>query len=847
MANVRKRDLNLTDNAIRVLKKRYLFKDETGKVVETPFEMFERVAKCVAAPDLRYDPDCDVEAVETEFFNLMTSLEFMPNSPTLMNAGRPNGQLSACFVLPIEDTMEGIFNTIKHAALIHKTGGGTGFSFSKLRPANDVVRSTGGIASGPVSFLRVFNAATEAIKQGGTRRGANMGMLRVDHPDVLEFISCKDDIKEITNFNISVLLDERFMAAVEKNEDYDLINPRTGQKVKSLSARMVWNTIIEHAWRTGEPGIVFIDRVNKDNPTPLVGEIEATNPCAEQPLLAYEACNLGSMNLGKCVKNGEIDWGTIRRVVRSSIHFLDNVIDANFYPLPEIDQIVRANRKIGLGVMGWADMLIELGIPYNSDEAVELAGKLIMFIRETADEMSEELGEKRGAFPNFKGSIYDKPGACPLRNSTRITIAPTGTICIIAGCSGGIEPLFAVSFIKNVMDRDELYEVNSAFERIARKEGWYSEELMRTVARHGSIQNIPGIPERWKRVFVVSHDITPEGHVKMLAAWQRHTDNAVSKTVNFRHEATVDEVREVYWLAYKLGCKSVAMYRDGSRSSQVLNIGKVNREEEKDKQDAETSPNQMKAADAKGETVNFNGTEMTEEDDIDAAAERLIPMESESEAPPRKRIVMVPGKYDIVPRPRPEVVTGETQRIDTGCGKMYVTINEDEDSNPFEVFSQIGKAGGCIGALTEAITRLISLALRSGVEVKSVLKQIRGISCPKPIWVGGGDKISSCPDAICRSIEKYLERKGQSVYKFPTNNPAPIPTETREEELLESLEGFAVDEAKGKGFMTKDGKNGNGSRLDNPYFVDICPDCGGTLEPDSGCFLCRICGYSQCG
>jgi len=575
----------LTENSLIVLKKRYLLKDENGEVIEKPSDMFKRVAINIAQADEMYKnlyhQDINVKKTAKEFYDLMAKREFMPNSPTLMNAGRELQQLSGCFVLPVEDDMTGIFDSLKWTALIHQSGGGTGFSFSKLRPEGDRVKSTGGIASGPISFMKIFNAATEQIKQGGTRRGANMGIMRIDHPDILDFISCKEDMKTLNNFNISVAVSDKFMKALDKNEEYELINPRNNEVVKKISAKMVFDLIVTNAWKNGDPGLIFIDKINNFNPTPQLGAIESTNPCGEQPLLPFESCNLGSINLAEMIKENEkgkqeVDWEKLERITRTAVHFLDNVIDMNCYPLLKVEKMVETTRKIGLGIMGWADLLIKLEIPYNSKDALKLGQKIMKFINEKAHRASEKLAEQRGVFPGFKGSIFDNEKTdYKIRNATVTTIAPTGTISIIASASSGIEPLFAVCYTRmNILDAgDELIEVNPLFKQIAIREGFYSEELMREVAKHGSVKGVLGVPKKWQEIFVTSHDIEPETHVKMQAVFQAHTDNAVSKTVNFPNSATVEDVKKVYLLAYKSGCKGTTIYRDGSRNLQVLNIG----------------------------------------------------------------------------------------------------------------------------------------------------------------------------------------------------------------------------------------------------------------------------------
>jgi ribonucleoside-diphosphate reductase alpha chain len=743
-------DETLSPNSLKVLRKRYLKKDDEGNPIENPSDMFARVAENIASAEERYGATPEqVEEVAHDFYQLMTSLDFLPNSPTLMNAGRELQQLSACFVLPVEDSMESIFGAVRDTAIIHKSGGGTGFSFSRLRPAGDQVKSTQGVSSGPVSFMRVFNQATEAVKQGGTRRGANMGVLRVDHPDILQFITCKAD-GDFANFNISVALTEKFMEAVKAGEPYDLVNPRNGEIVGQLDAREVYDKIVEMAWATGDPGIIFIDRMNRDNPTPHLGEIESTNPCGEQPLLPYEACNLGSVNLSHFVRHTDagpdVDWDRLADVVHRAVRFLDDVIDVNEYPLPKIAELARGNRKIGLGVMGWADMLIMMGVPYDSDEAVALGEKVMGFIRAEARAASAKLAEERGVFPNFAGSIYDTPDGMRLRNATVTTIAPTGTLSIIANCSSGVEPLFAVSYVRTVMDNDKLVEVNPLFEDIAVKRGFYSRDLMERIAEHGSVQDIPEVPEDVRRIFVTAHDIAPEWHVRMQAAFQRYTDNAVSKTVNFPNSATVEDVRRVYDLAHELGVKGVTIYRDGSKENQVLSTGKT-----------------AKAGQS---------------------------------GPAR------PGELE--PRPRPAVTIGRTEKLQTGCGNLYVTINSDEHGL-CEVFTQMGKSGGCAASQSEALSRMISVSLRAGVDPRAIIKHLRGIRCPSPAWTQGG-KVLSCADAVGIAMEHYLEW---------------LETGAESTSVSKDVEGL-------------DGLTG------------ACPECGSALEHESGCAVCRACGFSKC-
>ncbi len=762
--------IHLTSNAIAVLEKRYLQKDLQGKIIETPEGLFHRVARNIAQADQFYDPKVDLLSIESEFYELMASLDFLPNSPTLMNAGRELQQLSACFVLPVGDSMEEIFDAVKQMALIQKSGGGTGFSFSRLRPKNDVVGSTKGVSSGPVSFMGVFDNATEAIKQGGTRRGANMGILRVDHPDILDFIQCKDEDHRFNNFNISVAATNEFMEAVEKGEHYPLINPRTKEIVRYLDAKEVFEKMVYYAWKNGDPGIIFIDRINQDNPTPQVGPIESTNPCGEQPLLPYESCNLGSINLSHMVKNGEIDWERLGLVTERAVHFLDNVIDMNRYTLPQIEAMTKGNRKIGLGVMGFADLLIQLGIPYAHPKAFEIGEKVMAFIQEQGRRASCELARKRGSFPNFEGSPL-KGRWDAMRNATVTTIAPTGTISIIAGTSSGIEPLFALAFVRHVLDGKELLEINPFFERISKQEGFYSEELMRRVAQTGHLEGMEGVPERIQRLFATAHDISPEDHIRMQAAFQKYTDNAVSKTVNFPHEATMEDVAKVYKLAYRLGCKGVTIYRDRSREKQVL---------------------------YKGLTSSEGDRPGTREDFLQ---------------PERK------------PRARREVIHGSTWKIRTGCGNLYVTINEDEDGHLFEIFNQIGKAGGCAASQSEALGRLVSLAFRSDIEPEEVVRQLKGISCHMPVWYQNG-KVLSCADAVAKAIEWHLERK-----------------RARQMNLFEKE---ALDDHLEVGRGQDRGQKKSAGVLGGVYFRGACPECGGPLIYEEGCMKC-FCGYSDCG
>ncbi len=733
--------MELSENARKVLAKRYLKRLETEEGgIESPEEMFRRVARSVASAY-----PSDDKKWEDIFYGIMTELKFLPNSPTLMNAGRELGQLAACFVLPVEDSMEGIFEALKNAALIHKSGGGTGFSFSRLRPKNSKVGSTGGVASGPVSFMKIFDVATEQVKQGGTRRGANMGILRVDHPDIMEFITCKRD-GGFSNFNISVSVTDRFMDAYFQGLHYELVDPRTKTQVGSLSAGYVFQELVNSAWETGDPGIIFIDRINQHNPTPSLGEIEATNPCGEQPLLPYEACILGSLNLSKFVKGpvlkGEIDFSALEEAIFYAVRFLDNAIDASKFPLKEVEFMAKGNRKIGLGVMGFADMLFHLGIPYNSEEGIRLAENIMSFINTKAHEASAALAEERGVFPNYEKSIYAKTGV-KYRNAAVTTIAPTGTLSIIAGCSSGIEPVFALSYSRNVLDGERLVETNPYLIKALEESNIpieQMESIKKEIISSGSLEGVSLSPDLnyLKQVFVTAHEVEPEWHVKMQAAFQRYTDNAVSKTVNLPNHATPEDVSNCYLLAYELGCKGITIYRDGSKKGQVL----------------------VKA-----------GQEANERTGV-----------------PKKR-------------QRPDVLPGFTQKIKTGLGTLYLTVTELE-GRPFEVFAVIGKSGRSTTAKTEAIGRLVSLALRHDIPVEEIVDQLKGIGGEYPVFNTSG-VVLSIPDAIAKVLE---------------------------ERYLRSTQGGS------KGSVSY-GEHGLGT---------ICPECGGKLAFEEGCVKCYSCGFNKC-
>jgi ribonucleoside-diphosphate reductase alpha chain len=822
--------LRLSDNAITVLERRYLIKDEAGEPTEKPEDLFWRVARTVAAPDRLYGAsEGAVEAVAEEFFRIMAERQWMPNSPTLMNAGRPLGQLSACFVLPVDDALSngssGIYDTLRSMALVHQSGGGTGFAFSRLRPQNDVVRSTMGVASGPVSFMKLYDASTDVVKQGGTRRGANMGILRVDHPDILEFIGCKDDTSQITNFNISVAVTDEFMRAVAAGAHYELRHPRTGEVTGRLDAREVFGKIVAGAWKTGEPGVFFVDRANYYNPVPHLGAYEATNPCGEQPLLPYDVCNLGSINLGLFVRDGEILWDDLRRTVHLCTHFLDNVIDANKYPLPEIDDLSKRIRRIGLGVMGWADMLVRLGVPYNTEAGVELGRKVMRFVDDEAKIESERLAEQRGVFLEWERSIWGPDATCArdaegrrvrperrLRNCNLTTVAPTGTISIIAGCSSGIEPLFAVAFLRNQAGV-LMPDVNEDFVLAATRAGWHSEKLMQRIAESGHI-HFDEVPEAVQRVYVTAHDVTPEWHIRMQGAFQEFTDSAISKTCNFPEAATSEDVRQIYELAYSLGCKGVTVYRDNSRPMQVLSTGKTAKAVAGAEAPAGTAAAPMPPAER--ELAETQGQVAELESELERVRRQLH--EAEAENAQRR-----------LKRSRPDLLRGMTRRIETPLGTAYVTITEDEKGHPFEVFISLGKAGAPLMADVEAIGRLISLGLRSGIPMAEIHRQLRGISSDRVIGLGP-NKVMSVPDAIGIAIEKWMQEKNEGVQQE-------LLTPSHDAKVARPV---ALPPAHG-------GTQPAHGHTPEPNLIGACPDCGSQLEFAEGCVKCHVCGFSECG
>lgn len=756
-------------NARVVLNKRYLVKNARGQPIEQPWEMLKRVAWSVAKAERKFNDDAAVDKLAKQFHNAMACLDFLPNSPTLMNAGRELEQLSACFVLPIDDSMESIFQAIKHTALIHKSGGGTGFSFSRLRPTNDIVKSTKGVSSGPISFMTVFDAATDTIKQGGTRRGANMGILRVDHPDIYDFITCKQNLNKLNNFNISVAVTDDFMKAVDKDREYSLVNPRTGEKQGKLKARKIHDLIVQQAWAHAEPGMIFIDRINRDNPTPELGEIEATNPCGEQPLLPYESCNLASINLARMIQEKQVDWEKLRKTVRLVVRFLDDVIEINKYPLPEIREKSMGNRKIGLGIMGFAELLIALDVAYDSEQGIQHGKRIMEFIQREAHQASCDLAAERGPFPNIGKSIYrNEPKKKQPRNATVTTIAPTGSLSILAGTSSGIEPIFGISFVRRVLDQTELVEVNPLFEQAAKEEKCFSQKLMRKIAKTGSVRDLADVPERLRKIFATAHDIAPEWHVRMQAAFQEHTDNAVSKTVNFPADATPEQVDQVFRLAHELGCKGITIYRYGTREP-VLDLKK------------------------KVVKPLFQTGKLIDEKSL----------------------------YNQVrPRRRPQKLRGSTELMLTGCGKLYITVNRD-NVGICELFSRVGRTGGC-PSQSEAIGRLVSLAIRSGVALDEIIHQLNGIPCHSAIrrneLIKGKQKAVSCPAAISLALTRSAEKLKQEI---TDQSGGDAPDEQQRATIIHQEEAYWLDQG-------------------------LCPDCHTPIEREGGCAVCRSCGFSKC-
>ncbi len=863
---------NFSENAKRVLEARYLKKDESGACIESIEEMFDRVAGAVAEAETLYGADEESRSEwKTRFYNLMISQRFMPNSPTLMNAGREMGMLSACFVLPVPDSIDGIFDSIKHTALIQKAGGGTGFAFDELRPTGDFIKSSGGTTSGPISFWRAFSEATNAIQQGAFRRGANMGMMNIDHPDILKFLHAKEDLSQFTNYNISVKIRDKWMDGFrsDPNANHVVRNPRTGREyyiprdakvweydIRSLTPveeadvttgefytkQDMWNFIVKNAWRTGEPGVVFIDRINESNPTPHVGEMRATNPCGEQPLLPYEACNLGSINLAKFVRNpqtpeAEVDWDALRETIHESTRFLDDVIDANNYPLDQIDAICKGNRKIGLGIMGFADALYLLGIGYNTDEGVAMGERFMEFVNDEAHNYSEKLAIDRGCFPNWKGSLWDTEFNRPMRNACSTTVAPTGTISIIAGCSCGVEPLFNLVFYRNVLrgqdqGKTPMVEVNPIFEQYAKASGFYSEGMMERVATDGTLAHISELDDDTRRVYVCAHDVEPEWHVRMQAAFQRHCDSSISKTINFPTSATEEDVETIYRLAYDLDCKGVTVYRDGCRNHQPMSLKK--------------------------------------EDKADAAAEKKVAAKE-----PVKR---------SAPEPQPlrDIACAVRIRQITPFGNMHVQITVDpETEHELEVFAQLGKGGDLATSDLEAICRMVSLWLRSGGRLHHVIRQLKGIGSSLQIPTREG-KIRSLGDGLARALEKYSRAKskfGLEALILGKFDQADLNNDWAQ------FHGYANGNGSSNGTNGTNGTNGHGTTnghsngngnghshghapaaksatvtatatsprlrdreaemLEDHYKV-ICPDCQNPLRFAEGCIKCESCGFSQC-
>ena len=836
--------LSLSSNARTVLEKRYLVKNDKGQAVEQPEDLFWRVATVVAEADRRYGAsDGAVQTVAEQFYFLMTQRRFEPNSPTLMNAGRPLGQLSACFVLPVADALangkNGIYDTLSAMALIHQSGGGTGFSFSRLRGKGSMVRSTTGVASGPVSFMKLYDASTDAVKQGGTRRGANMGILRVDHPDIMDFITCKEDLSQVTNFNISVAVTRAFMEAVTAGVSYDLIDPSSGQPVGKQDARMLWDKMILGAWRTGEPGVFFVDEANKYNPVPHLGAYEATNPCGEQPLLPYDVCNLGSINVGYYVRDGKMDWEVFRGDIQLSTHFLDNIIDVNKYPLSEINDLSKRIRRIGLGVMGFADALVRLGIAYDTAEGVAFGKKVMGFLDVEAKRESSRLAAERGPFPEWARSIWGPDDTCArddggkrirpmqlLRNCNVTTVAPTGTISIIAGCSSGLEPLFAVAFMRNQAGA-MMPDVNEDFVRIAKAEGWYSNELVERIAKTGVVAHAE-VPLQWQRVFVTANHIAPEWHIRMQAAFQEHCDSAISKTTNFAHTATVDDVRKIYELAYAMDCKGVTVYRDGSRDNQVLSTGATDNA----KAERENPVRREEDAAARRELGDLHGQLAERDAEIERLKKQLYEVEAENLQRRAKRS-------------RPDKLRGTTIRKETPLGVMFVNITEDEKAQPFEVFLTLGKAGGSAMADAEAMGRLISLALRSGIPLMEIHRQLRGISSDRAVGLGP-NKVLSVPDAIGIAIEEWHRDRVTGV-QGELMTDAPPAGGPPAADMVTSMTHQVPAAFRPQGHAAAEMELQFGLHHSPEAYIGTCPDCGSQMEYAEGCVKCHVCGFSECG
>lgn len=835
-------DLGFAENALRVLQARYLKKDEDGRRTETPEELFRRVAKAVAEAEKNYSSEPQVQSEwEERFYSLMVSRRFMPNSPTLMNAGREMGMLSACFVLPVRDSINEIFDAIKHTALIQKAGGGTGFAFDELRPTGDYISSSGGTTSGPISFWRAFSEATNAIQQGAFRRGANMGMMYIHHPDILKFLHAKEDLTQFTNYNISVKVPDAWMDSFERepHAPHVVRNPRTGRTyllpkalviweydIKSLveikegqplpkgdfyTCSDIWNIIIKNAHRTGEPGVVFMDRINEVNPTPHIGRMEATNPCGEQPLLPYEACNLGSINLAEFVHVGDrgtasVDWDGLKSCVHESTRYLDNIIDVNKYPLKEITDMCHANRKIGLGIMGFADALYKLGVAYNSDEGVEWGDKFMKFVDEESHNYSEGLAKERGCFPNWKGSTYDTKFKRPMRNATCTTVAPTGTISIIAGCSGGVEPMYSLAFFRNVLrgqaeGKTPMVETNPIFEDLARSHGFYSEGLMERIATEGTLAHCPEVPEDVKRVFVCAHDISPEWHMQMQAAFQRHCDASISKTINFPESACVEDVDKIYRMAYGLRCKGVTVYRNGCRKHQ---------------------PMALKSSDK----VNEGTKEVS------------------------------PVHKPLEPATLPEITSGIRVRQLTPFGNMHINITVDpKTEREMEVFAQLGKGGDLANSDLEAICRMISLWLRSGGGVDHVINQLVSIGSSLQVSTKDG-KIMSLGDGLARGLQKYVRAKKDFGLRGLLTGDVDV--DTIPAVAPAKINGNGNGNGHGNGHGSGNGSKAHrtqsalppgrydGMQWQQAQFKVRCPDCQGELRFNEGCMTCEACGFSKC-